>query len=276
MSIRFTCANVECGREVAAPDGSEGKKARCPHCGEVQTIPAITAEGSSIFDADIAPARKRRHRDKAAAPARPVAGERPVQSCPVCATVYPAGEACPRCRQHRTSYAHEKRDVARFVKIGLMLGVLVAVVVAIAWAIHAYKPPKNGGGGGLPNYLDGVFGAKHMAESVSSMHNIGLIRDGLEKYRSAHGEYPPYLKDLVDNAMVPAGALYAPDRESQAYKYIRGQNPKMRGDNILVYEEKPIHRDKCNVLRLNGQIETLTPEQLKEAVEQTRLRVGED
>ena len=123
---------------------------------------------------------------------------------------------------------------------------------------------------------NGVFGAKHMAESVSSMHNIGLIRDALEKYRSAYGEYPPYLKDLVDNAMLPAGALYAPDRENQAYKYIRGQNPKMRGDNILVYEERPIHRDKCNVLRLGGQIETLTSEQLKKAVELTRLRVGED
>ena len=266
MSIRFTCANAECGRDVVAPDGSAGRKARCPYCGEVQTIPVVEPAGADPFSAEGAPAAPAR-----TSRARPVKGGEAVQSCPVCGTVYPAGQACPRCRQHRKSYARESRDVGRFVKIGLLLAGIAAVVVAIAWGIHAYKPKP-----GSKTYLDGVFGAKHMAESTVSMNNLRLIRDALERYREGFGEYPPYLKDLLDNGLIPSPALYTPDRQKQAYKYIRGQDPEMPGDNILVYEEKPIHRDKCNVLRLDGRLGRLTPEELEKAVEATRRIVGED
>ena len=36
MSIRFRC---ECGKKLSAPDGSEGKKAKCPSCHQVTRIP---------------------------------------------------------------------------------------------------------------------------------------------------------------------------------------------------------------------------------------------
>ena len=44
MAISFPCDNLSCGKMVRAPDGTEGKKARCPMCGTVQVIPASLDE----------------------------------------------------------------------------------------------------------------------------------------------------------------------------------------------------------------------------------------
>jgi hypothetical protein len=39
MAIVFTCSTQGCGLEMSAPDGSTGKKVRCPRCGTLQPIP---------------------------------------------------------------------------------------------------------------------------------------------------------------------------------------------------------------------------------------------
>ncbi len=46
MAISFPCGNPACGKMVRAPDGAEGKKARCPLCSTVQTIPTGQPESS--------------------------------------------------------------------------------------------------------------------------------------------------------------------------------------------------------------------------------------
>jgi hypothetical protein len=63
----------------------------------------------------------------------------------------------------------------------------------------------------------------------------------------------------------------APDGEK--YIYIPGQNGGMSPANILVYESKPVHEGRCSVLRLGGQLELLTPEELQLALEQTRANM---
>ena len=57
--------------------------------------------------------------------------------------------------------------------------------------------------------------------------------------------------------------------EGESYVYIPGQNSTMSPINVLVYETKPVHDGRCNVLRLGGQIELLTLEQLQQAVTKT-------
>jgi hypothetical protein len=52
MSIAWNCA---CGKHLKAPDGSEGKRARCPACGQINQVPTpqlepVVAEGDSPFD----------------------------------------------------------------------------------------------------------------------------------------------------------------------------------------------------------------------------------
>ncbi len=263
MSIRFHCENSDCGRELAAPDGAAGKKARCPHCGKVQIIPEPAPAGASPFSAEGGPP-----------PASAPGGGKPVRACTVCGTIYPADQTCPYCRQHKKTYAHERRDVRKLVKVVVLLAALGGVVLAAILGIKSYqswrsKQPQH------KSYLDTVFGAKHMAEATVSMDQLRQIRDGLERYFTAFGDYPVELKELADNGTIPGQILYAPDSSKQAYAYIRGQNPRMDGNNVLVYEEKPIHNDLCNVLRLDGRIQKLTPEQLEEALKETRKGLGQ-
>ena len=40
MDIHFTCENPKCVKSLHAPQAAAGKKARCPHCGTVQAVPA--------------------------------------------------------------------------------------------------------------------------------------------------------------------------------------------------------------------------------------------
>ena len=51
------------------------------------------------------------------------------------------------------------------------------------------------------------------------------------------------------------------------------QSPDMHGSNVLLYEAQPAHDGRCNVLRLNGRIELLTPEELQRALAETRNRL---
>ena len=57
MPIQFTC--TQCSKTIQAPDGSEGKKARCPSCSYVMTIPslAVAAEVPVAQVATPAPAQ---------------------------------------------------------------------------------------------------------------------------------------------------------------------------------------------------------------------------
>jgi len=47
MPIRFVCE--KCGKNLRAPDGSEGKKVRCPTCDNLQTIPL---EEEPVYEAE--------------------------------------------------------------------------------------------------------------------------------------------------------------------------------------------------------------------------------
>lgn len=41
MTIRFVCSNRMCQKPMLAPDGSQGRKAKCPLCGSVQPVPDL-------------------------------------------------------------------------------------------------------------------------------------------------------------------------------------------------------------------------------------------
>src|SRR5262249_30734947 len=45
MAIHFLCA---CGRKLRAQDDSEGKRIRCPSCGQVSVVPAHAEEAAAV------------------------------------------------------------------------------------------------------------------------------------------------------------------------------------------------------------------------------------
>lgn len=51
MPITFRCEH--CGKEVKAPDGAEGKRGKCPHCGQSNYIPTPVSEEDAIPLAEI-------------------------------------------------------------------------------------------------------------------------------------------------------------------------------------------------------------------------------
>jgi len=45
MAIHFLCA---CGRKLRAQDDCEGKRMRCPSCGQVSAVPAHAEEAAAV------------------------------------------------------------------------------------------------------------------------------------------------------------------------------------------------------------------------------------
>ena len=52
MSIQFSCG--ECQKKMKAPDGTEGKKARCPSCSAITRIPVAVAAAAAVPVAQVA------------------------------------------------------------------------------------------------------------------------------------------------------------------------------------------------------------------------------
>lgn len=151
MSIRFRCENPACARKMKAPSSAAGKRAKCPSCGQKQTIPvpietdtpakaakplktydlADSAEQSRMSVAAPAPASSRASRPAAvaAAPARAKAEE---IMCPVCGNNYVKGTFCPVCRARREA-AHKKAS-----PWGKVIGGVVAVLVILAIGAAVY------------------------------------------------------------------------------------------------------------------------------------------
>ena len=60
-----------------------------------------------------------------------------------------------------------------------------------------------------------------------------------------------------------------PSPEGEQYKYIPGHGANSPDSNVVLYEPKAVHDGRAGVLRLGGQVELLTPEELQQAIDQT-------
>ena len=124
---------------------------------------------------------------------------------------------------------------------------------------------------GVGGYLETVVGARKLAETVADKVHMRALWTSLNTHAATNGgKLPDDLKALGSRAL-----LNAPGADGQPYRYIGGQTTAMPRKNILVYEEKPVHKGrKVLVLRLDGTIELLTPDQLRLALAKTKGRLG--
>ena len=116
-------------------------------------------------------------------------------------------------------------------------------------------------------YFETLIASRKAAETTVDMVHMKALWTSLNMHAVMHdGKFPAALKDLGNPVL-----LKAPGKTGQPYKYIAGQTSSVPKANILVYEAKPVHRDgKCMVLRANGVVELVTPDQLKQAVAKTQ------
>jgi hypothetical protein len=135
------------------------------------------------------------------------------------------------------------------------------IALGVLWVI------KNVGQAGQ-QYTDGMIKTQNKAVNVSCQMNMRTIGQNLQMYALSNESFPPSLEALISwsgNTQL----FQCPDPEGGKYVYIPGQNNNMPPTNILIYEPNPVHNVCCNVLRLNLQIESLSPEQLQQAIKQT-------
>ena len=154
---------------------------------------------------------------------------------------------------------------------GTIINVIVALIFfgllafGILWLIKSFGEVGQ-------QYTDTMVQTKYNAITVKCQTNLRAIGQNIQIYAVSNEAFPVSQEDLMQfSGNTQLFRCPAPDGEK--YIYIPGQNGGMPPANILVYEPKPVHDGRCGVLRLGGQIELLTPEEIQQALEQTRANI---
>ncbi|HUV65180.1 MAG TPA: hypothetical protein VMW24_14885 [Sedimentisphaerales bacterium] len=154
---------------------------------------------------------------------------------------------------------------------GTVINIIVALIFfgllafGILWLIKSFGEVGQ-------QYTDTMVQTKYNAITVKCQTNLRTIGQNIQIYAVSNEGFPPSQEELMQfSGSTQLFRCPAPDGEK--YIYIPGQNGGMSPANILVYEPKPLHDGRCSVLRLGGQLELLTPEELQQALEQTRAGI---
>jgi prepilin-type processing-associated H-X9-DG protein len=148
------------------------------------------------------------------------------------------------------------------ITIAILLGL---VGMGVWWVI------KTTGKAGQ-QYTEAMINTSKKATTLTCQTNMETIFKNLNIYAISNEHFPESQQELVDFGGY-SKLFHCPDPNGSQYVYIPGQSGDMSSTNVLVYEPKPMHDGRCNVLFLGGQIELLTPEQLKQAVEATEAHL---
>jgi len=159
------------------------------------------------------------------------------------------------------------------VDVGKLIGIVISLIVLGLLGFGVSRIIKSMGEAGS-QYSGAMVDTKRKAMALQCQMNLRTIWQNLRMYAIEKESFPPSLKTLVDwGADSQLLRCTAPD--GGEYVYIPGQNGNMPGQNVLVYELKAAHDGRCNLLRVDGQIELLTPDQVQAAVTKTYIRLRE-
>jgi len=124
----------------------------------------------------------------------------------------------------------------------------------------------------VEQYGEAMVTTQNKATTMSCQLNLRSIYQNLQIYGIENNQFPDSLEDIADWS--GDSQLYrCPDPEGQEYIYIPGQRLNSPTSNIIIYESEPVHNGGCNVLRVNGAIDLLTPEELEIAIRQTQAHL---
>ena len=155
------------------------------------------------------------------------------------------------------------------VDVGKLIGIVISLIVLGLLGFGISRIIKSMGEAGS-QYSGAMVDTKHKAMALQCQMNLRTIWQNLRIYSIENESFPPSLKTLVD-LVADSQLLHCTAPDGGQYLYIPGQNGKMPGQNVLVYELKAVHNGRCNVLRLDGQIDLRTPEQVQAVVTKTQF-----
>ena len=152
-------------------------------------------------------------------------------------------------------------------RAGLMLIPLLAV--AIILIIYFYPTGESG-----KSYTEHLIDSREVARKTVERANLAGIHRAMKQFAMMNEDKFPASKDqLASECGVPRDIFADESPTGTGIEYIPSQNDRMPKSNILLYEPEPRRDGTSQVLRLGGQVEMLTPEQLKTALEQTRKHI---
>jgi hypothetical protein len=124
----------------------------------------------------------------------------------------------------------------------------------------------------VEQYSQGMVTAQNKATTTSCQLNLKSIYTNLQMYAIENNQFPDSLEEIV--SWSGDSRLYkCPDPDGQEYIYIPGQRLNSPGSNIIMYESEPVHNGGCNVLRVNGAIDLISPEELEIAIRETKAHL---
>jgi hypothetical protein len=154
---------------------------------------------------------------------------------------------------------------------GTIVNIVTALIVLGLLGLGIWWVIKSLGQAGQ-QYSEALVDAKYSAITVTCQMNLRTIWQNLQMYAASNGRFPPS-SEALEEWSGSSQLFQCPASDGQKYVYIPGQSGDMPPENVLVFELKAAHDGKCNALRLSGQIELLTPEELKKAVDATLARL---
>lgn len=157
------------------------------------------------------------------------------------------------------------------IDIGKCIGFLISLIILGFIGYGISQLIKSWGEAG-EEYGKVLIKTKRKSMTLNCQNNLRVIWKDLQIYEIENDSFPSSLEELAEWAG-SSKLIYCPEPNGQEYSYIPGQNMNMSPENVLAYESEPAHDECCNILRLNGQIELLSPEQVQIAVSETLDRL---
>ncbi|MHC4545384.1 MAG: hypothetical protein ACYTDW_07320 [Planctomycetota bacterium] len=169
-------------------------------------------------------------------------------------------------------FRHKSSSAQRgSVDVGKLIGIVISLIVLGLLVFGVSRIIKTMGEAGS-QYSGAMVNTKRKAVALQCQMNLSTIRQNLRIYAIEKESFPPSLKTLVDWG-TDSKLLRCTASDGGQYIYIPGQNENTPGQNVLVYELKAAHEGRCNLLRVNGQIDLLTPDQVQAAVTKTQFQL---
>jgi prepilin-type processing-associated H-X9-DG protein len=154
---------------------------------------------------------------------------------------------------------------------GTIINVITGLIFFGLIGFGVYWVIKTTGQAG-EQYATAMVKTHDKAMTITCQMNLRSIHQTLQTYAISNEAFPASQEELVNFAGYGSKLFHCPDPNGSEYIYIPGQRSDESAPAILVYESKPVHNGKCNVLLSDGQIVPLTPEELKQAIEATQAR----
>lgn len=154
---------------------------------------------------------------------------------------------------------------------GTIINALVGIVFFAGLAMGIWWIFKQVGTAG-EQYTTAMVNTSHKASALKCQMNMRSIYQSIQVFAMSDGELPATQERLIE-CCGSSRVFRCDEPNAPPYVYIPDQRPDMPPSNVLVYEPAPVHEGCSAVLFLGGQIAMLTPEELKLALEATRVQI---